>query len=379
VRSRKVLIGIIASSPIFVSTAIAQGASTNPVSTPMWVTLVAASIGAVAAIVTPFIKDFLVQIWIDRRSKRISEQQVFRNYLAPLADSTQKLLWRFNEIFVDHRHQWLKLATRPIDYNEYKRQSTLYRIATFLGWVRALNLELNALPRGRSGMVSPISAAIDNVRSALADGPHVELRRLERVCEIWHIDLMTTSELQKRKLATGLEVKLYALAKIDVRDDRTFLNKLERDRKFGLCKPLCDFICSELKVQAPSDSVISESLNAACEGLSYRESWIYRDWQDAIGESVLEPDPESVRRFRIVGYAKFETVSRSQLPWIHALTNCIVDVDFECADPNDFRTKQLLDFAKAIGKLALAISDGAEADLIDKSALQVARKLLAVT
>jgi hypothetical protein len=52
------------------------------------------------------------------------------------------------------------LKTLPLIFNEYKRKSTLYRIASLLGWIRAIHLELSALPRGTSGFLTPVSEAM---------------------------------------------------------------------------------------------------------------------------------------------------------------------------------------------------------------------------
>ncbi|WP_204320594.1 hypothetical protein, partial [Klebsiella pneumoniae] len=75
---------------------------------------------------------------------------VYRQYLAPLSESCEKIVWRSKEIFIDKRHAFLKTSTLPLDFNAYKRISTLYRIATLIGWIRGMNLELRALPRGKT-------------------------------------------------------------------------------------------------------------------------------------------------------------------------------------------------------------------------------------
>lgn len=138
----------------------------------------AALIGAVSALVTPFIKDVLVQKLNERRVKTDAQHEIFRNYASPLVVACEKLVWRFSEIFIDSRHQFLLTATLPFVYNEYKRKSTLYRVACLLGWMRAINLELSALPRGASGFLAPVSKAFASVRSALADGPYVEVSQV---------------------------------------------------------------------------------------------------------------------------------------------------------------------------------------------------------
>ncbi|WP_204283133.1 hypothetical protein, partial [Klebsiella pneumoniae] len=88
-------------------------------------------------------------------------------------------------IFIDKRHAFLKTSTLPLDFNAYKRISTLYRIATLIGWIRGMNLELRALPRGKTNVATPISKQIAAFQKALADGPHVELHRLTRLSALW--------------------------------------------------------------------------------------------------------------------------------------------------------------------------------------------------
>jgi hypothetical protein len=107
-----------------------------------WVPLAAALIGAISALATPLLKDLVIQRLNERRSKSDQQHEIFRNYAAPLTGACEKLIWRFYEIFIDSRHQFLMTATLPVVFNEYKRKSTLYRTASLLGWIRAIHLEL---------------------------------------------------------------------------------------------------------------------------------------------------------------------------------------------------------------------------------------------
>ena len=181
-----------------------SAASSSAASEFWWVGLASALIGVVGALLTPVVKDLFIQRANERRAKSNSQREIFRNYAAPLAAASEKLLWRFAEIFIEKRHHFLKSATLPLVYNEYKRQSTLYRIASLLGWIRAIHLELSALPRGASGFLTPVSGAIAKIQSASADGPHVEIHRLERMCEIWDLSLKGLDENRKRTLALNL-------------------------------------------------------------------------------------------------------------------------------------------------------------------------------
>jgi hypothetical protein len=363
---------VLAPSPVFPDSPTVE--SRAPASI-WWVPLVSAFIGAFAALATPFLKDLLVQIWNDKRVKFDEQREIFRNYAAPLTASAEKLIWRFCEIFVDNRYQFLKTATRPLVYNEYKRKSTLYRIACLLGWIRAINLELSSLPRGASGFLAPISDAIGKVQSALADGPYVEIHRLERLCDVWGLDLTTTGQASKSHLATKLEVKLYELAGDNLKHDSDHLKKIRVDERESICRDLSSFLCQELKRTRLDDGVINETVNRAIAAMSFREALVYRDWQDAIGDSMLELDPDSVRRFKMIGYQGFEEVLKGDCLWMEVFRDSINDIDFESLDPNDFRATQLKDLAVSVAKILIALSTSTERDLVSAPALEVANKL----
>lgn len=109
----------------------------------------AALIGAVSALLVSFLKDYLFERLRERRTRRQSETDVYRQYLAPLCGACEKVVWRSKEIFIDKRYAFLKTSTLPLDFNAYKRTSTLYRIATLIGWIRGMTLELARCRRGR--------------------------------------------------------------------------------------------------------------------------------------------------------------------------------------------------------------------------------------
>jgi hypothetical protein len=344
-----------------------------------WVPLASALIGAISALVTPLVKDGLIQLWNEKRAKVDSQHEIFRNYAAPLTASSEKLIWRFYEIFIENRHQFLKTATMPLVYNEYKRKSTLYRIASLLGWIRAIHLELSALPRGASGFLTPISEAIGKIQGALADGPHVEVHRLEQLSAVWRLEIGSLSGDRKKNLATRVEVKLYELAGDKLKHDSEHLRNMGDEEKARLCRSLADFLCEELRRAKLDNGIINETMNQAVAAMSYREALIYRDWQDAIGDAMLEKDPDSVRRFSIIGYEKFEEILKGESLWMEVFRESINDIDFESIDPNDFRAKQLKDLAASVSQVLISLSQTEEKDLINGSALQVANKIVALT
>ena len=59
------------------------------------VSLLAALIGAFSALITTFLKEVVFQRLNEARSKTNQQREIFRNYAAPLAAATEKLIWRF--------------------------------------------------------------------------------------------------------------------------------------------------------------------------------------------------------------------------------------------------------------------------------------------
>ena len=369
------LVLCVIAAPSVAAPSLSSGEASAPASI-WWVPLASALIGAVSALVTMLLKDVIIQQWNEKRAKLDSQRAIFRNYAAPLIASSEKLIWRFSEIFLDNRHQFLRSITMPLVYNDYKRKSTLYRIASLLGWIRAIHLELSALPRGASGFKPPTSEAIGKIQSALADGPYVEVQRLEQLCTVWRLDINSLDDAQKRKIATRVEVELYKLAGDKLERDSDHLRKMVDVQKTKLCRSMANFLCRELQRSTLGDGIIKETINQAIAAMSYREALIYRDWQDAIGDAMLEKEADSVRRFRIVGYEKFEEILRENSFWMEVFRESIDDIDFDSIDPNDFRAKQLKDLSVAVSDLLKSLSESEEKDLINSSALEVAHRLV---
>ena len=123
------------------------------------------------------------------------------------------------------------------------------------------------------------------------------------------------------------------------------------------------------------DGILEETVKQAIAALSYREALIYRDWQDAIGDAMLELDPDSVRRYKIVGYERFEKILEGKSLWIEVFRESINDIDFEAIDPNDFRSKQLKALALATAEILIHLAQSEAKDLIQEPVLQIARTI----
>lgn len=341
------------------------------IDTALW----AAIIGAGSALLVSFLRDFLFERLKERRARRQSQAEVYRQYLAPLCETCEKIVWRSKEIFIDKRHAFLKTTTLPLDFNAYKRISTLYRIATLIGWIRGMNRELRALPRERSNFATPISKQITAFQKALADGPHVELQRLTRLSALWSIDLSRLDQAPRATLAMRFEIEAHAATGGNLNLNPDHLRNLPADEKLAICRRLAAYLAKETGSKAPDEDIIKESMERAVGSLSYREALLYRDWQDALGDAMIERDPDSTRRFRIVGYEKFTALLETEPPWFGVLAKSIDDIDFDEIDPSDFRSQQLRDVSAAVAAILIGIAQTKDSFLVDPGCLETATRL----
>jgi hypothetical protein len=85
--------------------------------------------------------------------------------------SCTDLFWRLREAFGARGGGfYLKGQVHLTRYEHYKALSTLYRMASLLGWIRALRRELLFLPRTDPEGAEKLEAALRRFTSALAEG-----------------------------------------------------------------------------------------------------------------------------------------------------------------------------------------------------------------
>jgi hypothetical protein len=336
--------------------------------------LLTGAIGGAAALA---LKEYIAPILLEKRQRKNRENEILRSYVAPLNDACGNLIWRFNEILIDQRWHCLVTTTRPVDYNRYKRVSTLYRIACVIGWIRAIELELNSLPQGAARVRLPLSAPFDQFKSALADGPHVEIHRLEQLCSVLKFSLEKIGPLDKASLATTLEVKLYDIAGDDLKGDGDFINNIDDAKRIEICSGVADFLAQKLGQRSLSARLIREKREQIMACVAYREALIYRDWQNAIGDAIIVADDTSIRRYKLLGFQGFEGILNDGSSWMSAFALSIDDIDFDTRNPNDFRIRQLETLAAAVGSIALAIAKSENSDLASKDTILKAKELAA--
>lgn len=322
----------------------------------LWITpsLVTALIGLAGVVLGLVARDVVMALYLARR-KRADEvadrnkvevkahRDLVRLYADPLRDAVTSLRFRLHEI-VDKQQARYLLADAPnIPFLDYKRISTLYRIAAVLGWIRAIRRERSYLdPDETKGSVE--MEAIGKFEVALADGGHVELHRLEELAGLWRVTTIPA------------DVKPHVAALIDgARADylaakgRLAARDLDDGEQVELSRACADIIRREAGVEIDDDVVVATAGQAATV-FGIKEAYVYRDWQAAIGDMMLADKAIGVRHFSVMGFGRFEDLylaaerrkKRSiDARWFARLEAIIHDLDMAQTGNFDARRDQL--------------------------------------
>lgn len=327
------------------------------------VSLETAAIAAIGALSGVILKDVIFKLWEENRTKKESLRAVYARYAEPLSEATVSLLWRLHEALDQPgRGRFLKLVGVPPTTNKYstfgayKKLSTLYRLAALLGLIRACRREFSYLKVAESEAHGPIQEAITSFERALADGPAVAIERLVKLCNLWGLEEAIDDEICQY-LAVDLEIAIDEFFQgLDVDE----VNLLSDVQKCELVSSAAKVITSSLRVQEIPQDVIEQSWARAIQIVDFKEAWIYRDWQSAIGDLMLRPIDGAERRFEVIGFSEFESMctdgTNVQKKWIFRLSAVLDGIDLSWKDPYDHRPSQLRAVLHATASLTLALS-----------------------
>lgn len=342
------------------------------------ITVQAALIGAVASIVVGILRDFVSKWWSEKRASQKSAEDVYRLYAEPLGSAATSLMWRLREIFSeDGRASYLTEHGPRTAFEDYKLRSTYYRLAAVLGWVRALRRELSFFRLEGVGRLTEIEEAIGSFESALADGHHVELQRLNGLLRIWEIPSISD---KKTRLRVAVDVE--SCAKRAIRNARVAsATDIPPESQLMLCKEIAELVCSRASLATVTSEVLQETRSRAIRQIAIREAWLYRDWQAAIGDLMISEAKVGNRRFEVLGFGDFESMllapTENQFRSICRITMLFDQVDVDREDPFDARPEALRKLYQATACMVKTIAEvPTSARVIDMRTATEARHIL---
>jgi len=314
------------------------------------------------------LKDLVFKVLAERRADKRTQLAVYEYYSRPLAASAVSLASRMHEIFLQaHRPVYLKSSGLPVGtgpgsaFRAYKKLSTLYRLACVLGWIRACRREFSYLRIADTKNNQSIDRAITKFEEALANGSWVEQMRVIRLCNIWHLaesSFFSTNPKVLEDMGVEIDNAIYdKLEAVKLED----VEELDDSQKQALCGIICRIIAARLNTNAVSDKILEKTWPEAFSSIAMREAWIYRDWQSAIGDMMLDAIKGETRKFEVIGFGKFELLCRStnqhEKSWISRLSDVFDNVDVSFQDRYDARPRQLKAVAEATAELVRALRE----------------------
>ena len=349
------------------NSATASGAAASPLlASP---TVVAALIALLGVIVCLIIRDLIMAIYLASR-KRADEvadrkdatgkahNDLVRLYSDPLKDAVTSLKYRLQEIVEKKQARYLLADAPAIPFLEYKRISTLYRIAAVLGWIRAIRRERSFLdPSEASASVE--MQAISELEKALADGTHVELQRLDELSKLWQVPQI--DPYKQELIASLIDGERAAfLAGKQVLGSRD----LSESDQIELAERCATIVRREANVEIPPE-LVAATVKQSAGTFGIKEAYIYRDWQAAIGDLVLQEDKRGARHFSVLGFGGFEDMvleARSNdqshvARWFDRMERLIHDLDMADESSFDARREQLRKLYQCCIKLEAGLEE----------------------
>ena len=317
--------------------------------------IIAALIAAATVLLAFILRDMVAWYVKERFDQAKGEKAVFRSYADPLLSSSESLLWRLDEIINSPgRGAFLLDGPDHSHYAEYKKISTIYRLAAVVGWLRAYERELAVIRAENHQHSQTIRSSIRNFQSSLADGAAVELSRLRGLLKLWQIkDTQDAHLFEATAIAIENKLDEYIHDK-----NASFADQLDPDQKMELCRQICVETCRLLRHSAPNDAILEETCVRAIKFLSYREAWFYRDWQSGLGDFMIRATDSGVRKYEVVGFGEFEDYYiENSNKWVRRISSVFEGVDISQSDEFDARHEQIRTVLSATAEIIIAISD----------------------
>jgi hypothetical protein len=227
------------------------------------------------------------------------------------------------------------------------------------------------------GRLTSIEEAISTFESALADGHHVELQRLDGLIKIWGLPEIGDNQTRLR-----VAVNVEQCVKRSVQNARVaYATDIPFHLQLSLCEEVAGLVCSSAKFTAVSPEILQETCSHSIRQIAIREAWLYRDWQAAIGDLMIKEATVGNRRFEVLGFGDFESMildpTEDQFRALCRVAMLFDQVDVDREDPFDARPEALRKLYGATATMVKVMSEvPTGAQVIDKKTAEAAKNIL---
>lgn len=297
-----------------------------------------------------------------REEKKQKKEKLdqFSVYGYPLITAAESLLHRLQEVFLT-RPRFLRKDAPDIEFYQYNYVSTLYRLCAVLGWIRAIRLDFVGMNISGKSVNKKIEEAISNFQDALASNHLSPGAQLAYLLERWEIDGGNINTEEAYQIEKEIEKIVWEFLD-EKKADRA--NALSEDDQMELLKKVYCKITSSLETEDHFDEEKMKQYLISCISVvSRRVSWIYKDWQKAIGDFMLErvSHEGSLRRFELMPFQEFEDlyldflVKPEDHRWLERVNRIFYDLKPGTSEILDARSQQLKNITEKLFDLVQAL------------------------
>lgn len=329
-------------------------------------TIISAGIGAVVALLTLYIDGKRKE-----KDRKREEYNIYKSYSKPIIAAAESLAWRLREVLMFNGAYLLPDA--PMNgFFKYKFDSTVYRLCYLIGWIRAVQKEHSYI-EGISDKQNPkIRKAISSFQKVLADGSHVEVSILEELCKLYNLEEKQISDSIRQKLGVEIEKVVFGFIPDQVKKNVT---NLQSEQKLEMISSIMDLISEHTQQNKIEEIQIKQKVNIAIDEIAREFCWIYRDWQNAIGDEMILKLEDGKRYYDVIGFAEFMK-RRNDNEWIQKADNLFANLDVSIDDRFDTRVSQVKRIYVSLVELITVLNETIEDEEgISSSGLQILTEL----
>lgn len=329
-------------------------------------TIISAGVGAAVALLT---------LYIDGRRKRNEQKReeynVYKTYSKPIIAAGESLAWRLREVLLFNGAYLLPDA--PMNgFFKYKFDSTVYRLCYLIGWIRAVQKEHSYIEGIKNSQNPKIRTAINSFQKVLADGSHVEVSILEELCKLYGLQEKKIANNIRQKLGVEIERIVFGFIPDQVKKNVTNLNQ---DQKMSMITSIMNLISDHTGQNKLDKLTIEEHVEIAVDEIAREFCWIYRDWQNAIGDEMIIKLEGTNRNYDIIGFAEFMK-KRVDNEWLSKVDNLFANLDVSIDNRFDTRVSQVKRVYVSLIELITVLNETIEDEEgISKSGLNTLNEL----
>jgi hypothetical protein len=331
-------------------------------------------IGFTTALLTAFVTVglFIFKEWIENKRERKKDEKKrvdeFRAYTDPLLRAGYDLYQRLQEIF-DQKAKFLWERAPKNHFNQYRYISTLYRLCVVLGWVRALRLELAGMELHDSSQYKKIDTSIREFQRMLYESHLMEGARISFLARIWKININDLPSEDLHRMEENIAQLIWETL---AEKNTVYAKGLDEETQLILLRKIAKMMYEDCEHEPIDEKLLLASADASIRSISRTESWIYLDWQYAIGDIMLDEADgiNTLRKLKVIGFETFEDMYLEYVAskrdekvnlknrWIGRIDKLFLDLRVETSEAvkkYDARIQQLRNVGSALLQLIDAL------------------------